>query len=74
MSVVIPQNTLIPTVKEVEYETTYENQPSLSVKVYQGESTKTKDNIFLDEFSLKGVPPAPAGQQKMKVCFKIDAS
>ncbi|GJV72118.1 heat shock cognate 70 kDa protein [Tanacetum coccineum] len=74
MSVVIPRNTPIPTVKEVEYETTYENQPSLSVKVYQGESTKTKDNIFLDEFSLKGVPPAPAGQQKMKVCFKIDAS
>ncbi|KAI3762267.1 hypothetical protein L1987_52692 [Smallanthus sonchifolius] len=39
-----------------------------------GECGETKDNIFLDEFTLHGVPPAPAGKEGMKVCFSINAS
>ncbi|KAI3807858.1 hypothetical protein L1987_23794 [Smallanthus sonchifolius] len=39
-----------------------------------GECDEVKDNIFLDEFKLRGVPPAPAGKQKMKVCFSIDSN
>ncbi|MFS7997585.1 putative Heat shock protein 70 family [Helianthus anomalus] len=35
---------------------------------------KTRDNIFLDQFHLQGVPPAPAGEQKGKVCFTIDVN
>ncbi|KAI3796956.1 hypothetical protein L1987_39643 [Smallanthus sonchifolius] len=71
MSVVIPRNTPIPTVIERVYGTSSGNQASVSFDVYQGESRTTTENIFLDTFSLHGVP---AGEQKYKVCFNIDAN
>ncbi|KAJ0930086.1 putative Heat shock protein 70 family [Helianthus annuus] len=74
MSVIIPRNTPIPIMKEKNYHTLYDNQVSISVRVYQGECGETKDNIFLDEFTLYGVPPGPKGKEKMKVCFSIDAN
>ena len=46
----------------------------MSINVYQGESNKTKNNIFLDRFVLDGVPPARAGEQKINVCFNLDAN
>ncbi|MFS8016736.1 putative Heat shock protein 70 family [Helianthus anomalus] len=72
MSVIIPRNTPIPTMNEETYVTSVDNQESVVVNVYQGECGKVKDNIFLDEFELCGIPPAPAGKQKIKVCFSID--
>ncbi|KAD6796606.1 hypothetical protein E3N88_07502 [Mikania micrantha] len=74
MSVIIPRNSPIPIVKERNYVTVVDNQVSLLVDVYQGEFDEVKDNIFLDKFTLYGVPPAPAGKQGMKVCFSIDAN
>ncbi|KAJ0760300.1 putative Heat shock protein 70 family [Helianthus annuus] len=74
MSVIIPRNTPIPTMKENIFQTRYDNQVSISVGVYQGECGETKDNIFLDKFTLHGVPPGPKGKEKMKVCFSIDAN
>ncbi|GKF92923.1 heat shock cognate 70 kDa protein-like protein [Tanacetum coccineum] len=74
MSVVIARNTRIPTIKECEYVTQFDNQTSASVKVYQGESNKIKNNKLLDRFVLDGFPPAPAGKERMKACFKIDAN
>ncbi|GKB51920.1 heat shock cognate 70 kDa protein, partial [Tanacetum coccineum] len=74
MSVVIARNTRIPTIKECEYVTQFDNQTSASIKVYQGESDKTKNNKLLDRFVLNGFPPAPAGKERMKACFKIDAN
>ncbi|MFS7961716.1 putative Heat shock protein 70 family [Helianthus anomalus] len=74
MSVIIPRNTPIPTMKEKIYSTLYDNQVALAVDVYQGECGETKDNIFLDKFTLYGVPPGPRGKEKMKVCFSIDAN
>lgn len=74
MSVVIVRNTRIPTIKECEYVTRFDNQKSVLVPVYQGESNNTKNNKLLDKFILHGFPPAPAGQEKMKVCFNIDAN
>ncbi|KAD3067686.1 hypothetical protein E3N88_35566 [Mikania micrantha] len=74
MSFILPRNTPIPTTREKTYQTRYDNQQSISVEVYQGECNKVKDNIFLDEFVLYGVPPGPAGKEKMKVCFSIDAN
>ncbi|KAI3762248.1 hypothetical protein L1987_52673 [Smallanthus sonchifolius] len=56
------------------YETSVDNQVSIAVLVYQGEFGETKENIFLDDFTLYGVPPAPAGKEKVKVCFSIDAN
>ncbi|GJS42280.1 heat shock cognate 70 kDa protein [Tanacetum coccineum] len=74
MSVLIPRNTPIPVTKEDVYCTSVDNQVSVPIKVFQGECSKTKDNIFLDEFTLHGIPPAPKGEQRMKVCFSIDTN
>ncbi|MFS7927881.1 putative Heat shock protein 70 family [Helianthus anomalus] len=74
MDVIIPRNTPIPTMKEKIYVTTNDKQESITVDVYQGECHKVKDNIFLDEFDLHGIPPAPAWKQKLKVCFSIDVN
>ncbi|KAL8233540.1 hypothetical protein R6Q59_019640 [Mikania micrantha] len=74
MSVIITRNSPVPTAKEDIYVTSVDNQASVRVGVYQGEFDEVKDNIFLDEFRPHGIPPAPAGEQKMKVCFSIDAN
>lgn len=74
MSVVIPRNTTIPTIKEKIYYTIFDNQTAIDIPVFEGESKNSNDNIFLDEFTLRGVPPAPAGQQRHKVCFNLDAN
>lgn len=73
MSVVIPRNTPIPTIKEGTYHTLLNNQVKMNIDIYQGESKKAKENIFLGSFVLHGIPPAPAREQKVKVCFNIDA-
>ncbi|KAI3797439.1 hypothetical protein L1987_32696 [Smallanthus sonchifolius] len=72
MSVVIPRNTPIPTIKERLYHTSLDNQVSVPFNVYQGEGKYTKENIFLDTFTLHGVPAAPKGKEKLKVCFNMD--
>ncbi|KAI3676317.1 hypothetical protein L1987_85923 [Smallanthus sonchifolius] len=75
MSVIIPRNTPIPTTREMGgYVTRMDNQVSIRVLVYQGECSEVKENIFLDEFTLYGVPPGPAGKEKLKVRFSIDAN
>ncbi|KAJ0443071.1 putative Heat shock protein 70 family [Helianthus annuus] len=74
MSVIIPRNIPIPTKKENIYCTQFDNQTSLRVAVYQGECAEIKDNIFLDEFAIYGVPPGPKGKEKMKVYFSIDVN
>ncbi|KAF5767454.1 putative Heat shock protein 70 family [Helianthus annuus] len=71
MSVVIPRNTPIPTVMERVYGTFSENESSVSFHVYQGEGTSTKENIFLDTFTIHDIP---AGEQRYRVCFNIDAN
>nr|XP_043632964.1 heat shock cognate 70 kDa protein-like [Erigeron canadensis] len=74
MSVVIPRNTPIPVTRDHMYVTNHDNQTCMKIKVYQGESKKTENNIFLDKFTLDGIPPSPAGKQAIKVCFSIDAN
>ncbi|KAL8246076.1 hypothetical protein R6Q59_007292 [Mikania micrantha] len=70
-SVVIPRNTPLPTIMERVYGTSSDTLGSVSFDVYQGESTNTTENIFLDRFSLHDVP---AGNQVYKVCFNIDVN
>ncbi|XP_076959489.1 heat shock cognate 70 kDa protein-like [Bidens hawaiensis] len=72
MGVVIPRNTPVPTVKECVYETLYGTQVSVVCDEYQGEKKYVKDNIFLDTFTLYGIPAAPKGVEKLKVCFSMD--
>jgi L1 cell adhesion molecule like protein len=72
MSVIIKRNTPIPTKATKLYTTLHDNQPAMSVRVFEGERAVTKNNNFLGKFTLTGIPPAPHGVPKVNVTFDID--
>ncbi|KAB1217889.1 putative mediator of RNA polymerase II transcription subunit 37c [Morella rubra] len=74
MSVVIPRNNAIPTKMERKFTNPYDNQTSLRFPVYEGERARAKDNNFLGEFTLSGIPAVPADKASINVCFDIDAN
>ncbi|XP_078150709.1 heat shock cognate 70 kDa protein-like [Carex rostrata] len=71
-SVIIPKNTPVPTQKSRLYITTCDFQSGFSIKVYEGERVRCEDNNLLGQFSLSGIHPAPRGETKIDVSFKID--
>lgn len=73
MSTIIARNTTIPTKATESYTTFAENQTGVVVNVFQGERDFVKDNRHLASFTLKGIPPLPAGAAKVVVQFLIDA-
>lgn len=74
MTVMIPRNTTIPTKKMETYSTAADNQPSVTIKVFQGERPMTADNRLLGRFELSGIPPAPRGMPQIEVMFDVDAN
>ena len=70
----IEKNTTIPVRKSQVYSTAADNQPAVTIRVFQGERPKAVDNHLLGEFNLEGIPATPRGVPQIEVTFDIDAN
>ncbi|GMU62355.1 MAG: chaperone protein DnaK [Myxococcaceae bacterium] len=71
-SPIIPRNSTVPVSRTETYLTTSDNQRVVDIKVYQGNDRLVKNNTFLDAYTVEGIPPAAAGNEKVAITFTYD--
>lgn len=74
MTKIIERNTTIPCKKQQVFSTFSDNQPAVTIQIYEGERSRAKDNHMLSTFNLTGIPPAPRGTPQIEVTFDLDAN